>query len=160
MDYGQLALISIVASAVLFAAVLIYGFRAYLAPAVEAAQRARNQEIAAAEERRDEAVREVEALRLKQERFVKSLEEARARSEVEARRERERIIAEARRDGERLVRHADGEFERGRQEARARMLTRLADLSLSRARVRAQAETTPEVDRVLIERFIEKVQNA
>jgi F0F1-type ATP synthase membrane subunit b/b' len=158
MDYHQLALMSVVASAVLFAAVLVYGFRAYLAPAVAAAQRVRNHEIAVAEERRDEAVREVQALRLKQERFVKSLEEARARSEVEARRERERIIAEARREGERLVRHADGEFERSRQAAHARMLTRLGELSLARARVQARAETTAEVDRALIERFIEKVQ--
>lgn len=157
MNYQHLALLSIVISSILFALVIIYLFIKYLTPAVAAAQKTRNEEIAVAEQRRDAAVREAKTLRAQQEKLTKALEETLARSEVEARRERERIIAEARAEGERLVRHADGELDRARAAGQDTMQTKLIELALEKARIRAIAEVTADVDRGLSERFLDQV---
>ena len=158
MDYQQLSIYSVVASAILFAAVIIWGFNKYLTPAVLSAQKARNEEIAEAEKRRDEAVRLATKLREEHVKLTAALAETRVRAEAEAKHERERILAEARHEGERLVHHADGELDRARVAAQAELQTRLMHLALEKARARAYQEVNTDVDSGITKRFLDQLE--
>ncbi|MBV8601076.1 MAG: hypothetical protein JO359_05860, partial [Candidatus Eremiobacteraeota bacterium] len=107
MNYDAIALWSQVVAAVAFAAIIVWGYRKYLIPSLQAATEAKNEEIAARERRRDEAKQAVETARAKVEEAENASGGIRDRATHEASRRSEHMISEAWRESERTLRTAE-----------------------------------------------------
>ncbi len=158
MNYEAIATWSQVISAILFALTLVWMFRKFLAPAILAAQQARNDEIAVAEKRRDQArdaAASMETLIAAAEKDAASIRE---RANVDALRERGQAVAEAREAGERAVRNAQGELERNRLAAREVLRSELIEKALSIARSGANAKMDRSTNALLVRTMVEDLE--
>ena len=79
------------------------------------------------------------------------------RAKERAQHERDAIVADARVSGERLVHNAQGELERARNAARARMREDLASKALDIARQSAMQRIDVTVNSRLLAEFLEQV---
>jgi F0F1-type ATP synthase membrane subunit b/b' len=154
MNYEAIALWSQVIAAVVFAAIIIWGFIRFITPAINHGTAAKNEEIRENEQRRDEAVKQVEVARAEVERAKADAEQIRRRIEHDARREAEDILAEANAEAQRLVRNAHGEYERQRLAARDKLRIELIERALAEARKKAAAQIDAPTDLMLVDRFI------
>lgn len=157
MNYELIALWSEVIGALAFAAVIIWLFNKYLTPAVAAATKVKNEEIAAAERRRDVARAEVEAARGEVAEADASVASMRASAEVDAKRDAQRIVTDAQSEGERVIRNANGELERARLAARDTFRIELIEKALAEARVQAAARIDDNANAHLVGRFADRV---
>lgn len=159
-EYQAYAVWSVVASSVIFALVIVFVFSKYLAPAIAAAQQARNEQIAAAERERDRALAELQALRGEQLQLDESLAQMRLRAQSEAKSERERIIHEAQTEGDRLIRNAEGELDRSRAAAKSDFQAELLSKAIVRARERAAREIDEQRDARIIGAFAQSLHKS
>ena len=154
MNYEAIALWSQVIAAVIFAAIVVWGFIRFITPAINRGTAAKNEEIRENERRRDEAVKQVELARAEVEGAKADAEQIRRRIEHDARREAEEIVAEANAEAQRLVRNAHGEYERQRLAARDKLRIELIERALAEARKKAAAQIDSPTDVRLVDRFI------
>lgn len=140
LQFEQIAKWSQVVCAIAFFIFLVWAIRKYIVPAVEAAAKARNAELAAAEKHRDVLMAEVGHARAEVEEADRDALAIGSRAKDDAARERERILHEARADGERTVRNAEGELGRARIAANAALRADFIDRALARARQEAGAK--------------------
>jgi F-type H+-transporting ATPase subunit b len=145
-NYEAYAVWSVVASSVIFAAVIVWIFTKYLAPAVASAQNTRNEEIAQAQLRRDEAVAELERVRKEQQTLEEQLAQMRLRAQSDAQRERDHILQEARNDGDHVIRNAEGELSRARHHGENQIRHDLLARAVVHARERAMREIDADLD--------------
>jgi F0F1-type ATP synthase membrane subunit b/b' len=158
-NYPAYAVWSVVASSIIFAAVIVWIFQKFLTPAVAAAQKTRNEEIAAMERKRDKALADLDDARFQQRKLEEALAEMRLRAQSDAQREREHIVQDARDDGERLVRNADGELDRVRAAGQAELRKSLITKAIHRTRERAMHEVNSEVDSRLVMNFAHALES-
>jgi F-type H+-transporting ATPase subunit b len=148
-SYEAISVWSQVIGASLFLILLILGFRKYLMPAVVAAEKAKNAEIAETESRRDKAKTDVSTARGELEAADADANAIRARGRTDAQREHEKIVADAKSDGERIVRNAEGELDRARGNAkeafRAEMIERALQMARKAADARIDAATNTQI---------------
>jgi ATP synthase F0 subunit b len=136
-QFEEIARWSQIACALVFLAVLIWGVRKYLVPAITAATAARNAELADAEKHRDATRAQVAEARAEVESADRDALAIIGRAKDDASREREHILAEARADGEHTVRNAEGELGRARIAANASLRADFIDRALALARKQA-----------------------
>ena len=158
MNYGAIALWSQVIAAVVFAAIIVWGFIRFITPAINRGTAAKNEEIHENERRRDEAVKQVELARAEVERAKLDAAQIRRRIEHDARREAEEIVSEANAEAQRLVRNAHGEYERQRLAARDKLRIELIERALAEARKKAQERIDAPTDVMLVDRFIAELE--
>jgi F0F1-type ATP synthase membrane subunit b/b' len=153
MNYEQIATWSQVISAVVFMAVLVWLWFRFLQPAVLAAQKANNRQIAEAERHRDEARAALDALQAEIEGARRDAEAIRRRAGDQALHEREAALAQAIEAGERALRGAAGELDRARSAARGRLRVELLERALRLARSGAEKRVDARLNRQLVDRF-------
>ncbi len=154
MNYEQIAIWSQVISAILFLIALVAIWIKWIAPAVLAAQEARNQQIAVAERHRDEAKATLETLRHEIDGAKHDADLIRERAKHQAGLEKEAAIAEAREAGERSLRNAAGELGRARAEARERLRGELIEKALSFAQREATSRMNAATNAKLVDRMV------
>jgi F0F1-type ATP synthase membrane subunit b/b' len=148
--FEQVALWSQVLGAVAFLIVLILLFRKYLIPAVVANEKARNAELADAEARRTRMQADAAKARAEVETAERDAAEIIRRVESAARHDREHMIAEAEAEGLRILHNAEGELDRARHSARARLRIEFIEKALAKAREEAPARVTEAIDETLV----------
>ncbi|MFN2459135.1 MAG: hypothetical protein ABR591_00375 [Candidatus Velthaea sp.] len=153
--FETVAIWSQIAGAIAFLIVLVVMFRRFLLPAVHAAERSRNAELAATEKRRETVKSDVGRARAEVEAADRDAAAIRQRAAAEARREHDRIVAEAKGDGERAVRNAEAELGRARLAARDSLRAEFVDKALARARREADARIDPALNAQLVKRTVE-----
>jgi F-type H+-transporting ATPase subunit b len=135
--YESIARWSQIVCAILFLAFLVWAWFKWIAPAVEAAAKARNAEIAGTEKHRDELKAAVARARGELENADKDAAAIRARAGDDAARERTRILDEAHADAARIISNAEGELARARLAAQAELRSEFIDRALDLARTQA-----------------------
>jgi len=159
MNYDAIALWSQVLAAFAFAAIIVWGYRKFLIPSLQAATVAKNEEIAARERRRDEAKRAAESARAKIGDAENSAGGIRDRAIHEASRRSEHMISEAWRESERTLRGAEHELARTRLIARDQLRVDMLERALQRARAHFREKIDAATDAGLIERFFENFEH-
>ena len=154
IDYEAIALWSQVVAAVVFAAIVVYGFVRFITPAINNATAAKNEEIRENERRRDEAVKAVETARQALAQAGLDGKRIGERIRHDARAEAQEIVVEANADADRLLRNARGELKRGRAAARDKLRIELIERALSEARRIAAQRIDERADSKLVERFL------
>jgi F-type H+-transporting ATPase subunit b len=135
--FEQIAKWSQIVSAILFFVFLVWAIRKFVLPAIDAATKARNAELAAAEKHRDSVKADVAKARAEVESADRDALAILARAQTDAAREREHILAEAKGDGEHAIRNAEGELGRARIAANASLRADFIDRALALARKQA-----------------------
>lgn len=158
MNYEAIAVWSQVAGSVLFIVVLVWLFNKFMIPAVVAAAKAKNEEIALAERRRDDMKAHVELLRGSLGAAQKDAQAIKARAIDQAQHERERALEESRLAGERQVRSADGELERARAAARESFRNELLEKALGAARSQAASRVDAGTNSRLVDQFLHSLE--
>ena len=148
--FEQVALWSQVFGAVAFLIVLVVMFRKYLIPAVIANQKARNAELADAESRRTRIQADAAKARAEVEAAEHDAAEIRNRIERVTTRNHAHIIAEAEAEGLRILHNAEGELDRARHAARARLRIEFIEKALAKARAEAPTRVSETVDETLV----------
>ena len=152
--YLDIAIWSQAISSVVFIGALVYMWFRWLMPVFLAAQERSNRQIAEAERHRDEVKGALEALReeIGTARHDAELIEQRAADQAEH--ERQAALAEATDAGERALHNAQGELNRARVAAQARLRDELLEQALRLARDDAAKRINAAVSGRLIDRFI------
>jgi len=158
VNYEAIALTSQIVAAVVFAAIVVWGFIRLVTPAINAATAAKNEEIAQNERRRDDAKRAVELSRSELGRAEGEARGIRERIEHDAQREAQHIVEEAKAEAERIIRNADGELARARIAARDELRIDLVEKALAEARKKATRQIDERADAALVTRFIEELE--
>ncbi|MBV8369402.1 MAG: hypothetical protein JO036_10830 [Candidatus Eremiobacteraeota bacterium] len=148
--FEQVALWSQVFGAIAFLIVLVVMFRKYLIPAVVANQQARNAELADAEARRARIQAEAAKARAEVENAERDAAEIRNRIERVTKRNHAHIIADAEAEGLRILHNAEGELDRARHAARARLRVEFIEKALAKARAEAPARVSERLDESLV----------
>ena len=156
--YEAIALWSQVVAAVLFAAIVIWGFHKFLTPAINAATAAKNEEIRSLERRRDQAQEAVARERAVVGDADNDAKLIRERIEHDAAREAEAIVADATHEADRLVRNAGGELDRARLAARDKLRVEMIEKALNLARRQAAARIDASSNEALVKRFIDELE--
>jgi F-type H+-transporting ATPase subunit b len=157
VNYDTIAFWSQIAGFVLFVVFLIWAMMKWINPALASAQKASNERIALAERHRDEMKAALESLRHEIDGAKRDAQTILERAKERAQHERDAIVADARVSGERLVHNAQGELERARNAARARMREDLASKALDIARQSAMQRIDVTVNSRLLAEFLEQV---
>ncbi len=157
--YESLARWSQILGALAFVAVLVYLFRKFLAPAVTAAETAKNAEIEDMERRRAVAQADLETARRETADTASRAASIRQRGDHDAASERERILAEAHADGERSLVNAEGELVRGRASANERLRLRILERALDIAREGAAKRVDAATNDRIIASVIDSIEN-
>ena len=148
-SYEAISVWAQVIGAALFLILIVLGFRKYLLPAVVAAEKSKNAEIAETESRRDRAKTDVSTARGELEAADNDADSIRTRGRTDAQREQQKILAEAKSEGERTVRNADGELDRARGNAkevfRAEMIERALQIARKDANARVDSATNAKL---------------
>jgi F0F1-type ATP synthase membrane subunit b/b' len=157
--YEMLARWSQILGALAFIGVLIYLFRKFLAPAVTAAEAAKNVEIEDMEKRRAAAQADAEAARRETADTADRAKNIRDRGERDSVSERERILAEAQADGARSIANAEGELVRARASANERLRARILERALEIARDGAAKRVDAATNERIIASVIDSIEN-
>jgi F0F1-type ATP synthase membrane subunit b/b' len=155
MSLELLAQVSQIAGAVVFVVVAIWIWNKYVAPGVKAYQASKNAELAEAEARREKLRADVAAAQGEVTRADADAAEIRARIERATARDRTRALDEAKAEGERLVRNAEGELERARIAARARLRIELIEKALAKARAEAPLRVGDATNKALVDATVD-----
>jgi F-type H+-transporting ATPase subunit b len=158
VSYQQIALWSQVVAAIVFAAIVVWGFRKFIVPAIAAATAAKNEEIAQNERRRDDAKRQVALAQAEVVEADRDASSIRERIAHDAEREAQTVVAEAKVEAERLIRNANGELARSRVAARDNFRIELIEKALNAARHEAKSRIDAGADAKLVERFIDELE--
>ena len=158
MNYEAVALWSQVVAAVLFAAIVIWGFHKFLSPAINAATATKNEEIRALERRRDDAKQSVEAALTEVGNDEGDAQRIRERIERDGEREAGALVSEAKAEAERLVRNANGELDRARLAARDKLRIELIEKALNLAHRQAAERIDERANQALVRRFIDELE--
>lgn len=151
--YERVAAISQLASAIAFAAVLVWIWFKTIMPAIRAAQEAENKHIAETQRHLEEQRTAIGVLHTEIDGAKRDAEAIRARAIEQAEHERTAALAEAREAGERALRNADGELERARFAARDRLRTEILERALELARGEAVKRVDAAANAKLIAGF-------
>ncbi|MBV9270248.1 MAG: hypothetical protein JO165_04085 [Candidatus Eremiobacteraeota bacterium] len=156
--WAEIARWSVVASSVIFAMFLVWMFRKFIVPAIEAAQRAKNEEIAAAERHLADANERCAQLEAEVARADSDAAAIRRRGEEQGGVEYQATVREATEAGERALRNAGGELDRARAVAREQLRTKLVERALDIADARAAERVDANVNERLIKEFVNSLQ--
>jgi len=156
--FEEIAKWSQIVCAIVFLLFLIWAIRKYIGPAIDAATKARNAELAAAEKHRDAVQAAVAVARGEVEAADRDALSIVSRAKSDAVREREDILAAAKADGERVVRNAEGELERARMAARASLREEFVRKALASARTAAAARVDATMNSQLVGTTIDSVE--
>jgi F0F1-type ATP synthase membrane subunit b/b' len=132
--YVSLAEWSQVAASLLFIAILVFIWTRFISPGIVRSQERKNAELADAERRRDAAKADIETAHSETSTTDDEISAITARAESDAQHLHDRMLAGATAEGRRLVGNAEGELERGRYAARARLREELVAKALDIAR--------------------------
>ncbi len=158
MNYEKIALWSEVLSSFAFLAVLIWGFRKFMIPAIISQQEQKNADLATAERRRDEAKASIAGAQAELSSASSDAQDIRARTQRDVEHERQRLLVDAREQGERAVRNAEGELGRARTTARDRLRIEMIEKALQLARRKADEQIDAAANAELVERFVGTIE--
>jgi F-type H+-transporting ATPase subunit b len=158
VNYDAIALWSQVVAAVVFAALIVFGFVRLLTPTIEKMTAAKNEEIRGNEQRRDEAVRTVTKARAEIDEAATDAARIKDHIERDARREAAIIVATAHSEAQRLVRNAHAEYERSRAAARDRLRVEMIEKALASARKTVATRVDENAEATLVGRFIKELE--
>jgi len=142
---------------VLFVAFLVWLWRKYALPQLEAAADAENKRIASIEEALAKARADVEVARNAREAANGERETILRNADEAAAHDMERQAAEAKAQAERIRAHAEGEIERQRYAARVRLRIEMIEEALRKARREAAASSDEALQSRLVEQFLEEL---
>lgn len=152
--YETVAVISQTASALVFAAILVWVWVKYVMPAIRVAQEAENGRIAEAQRHLDESRAAIELLKTEIEGAKRDAASIRSRAGDQGDHERLSLLAETRDAGERSLVSADGELERARFAARERLRSDLLQKALRMARSKASERIDAATNAKLVDTFV------
>jgi F-type H+-transporting ATPase subunit b len=158
MNYEEIAKWSDVISWAIFMGVIVWLWIKYVQPAVNAAQRKSNEQIAAAERYRDEAKAAIETLHGTIAEAEADAERIRERGRSQGQHEAETIVEEAKTGGERTLRNAQGQLERSRTAARAGLRAQFASKALDLARKQAADKVDVGLNNKLVQAFVASIE--
>jgi F0F1-type ATP synthase membrane subunit b/b' len=154
VNYIVIAFWSQIAAFVAFVAGIVFVWKRFIEPAVIGARDASNRSIAEAERHRDEAVAALDVLREEITGAERDGQAIRQRAVDQSRREHDAAVAEAKEAGERQIRNAEGELDRARLAARARLHDEILNRALAQARKEAAGRVDAATNAMLVNRFI------
>lgn len=156
--WAEIARWSVVASSIIFAVFIVWMFRKFIVPAIDAAQRAKNEEIALAERHLADAKERVVQLQTEVARADSDAAAIRRRGEEQGTVEYQATVRDARDAGERALRNAGGELDRARAAGREKFRTKLVDRALEVASTRATERVDGAVNQRLVEGFMHSLE--
>jgi F0F1-type ATP synthase membrane subunit b/b' len=155
MSLEQLAMWSQIAGAVVFVIAVVLIWNKYIAPGVKSYQAAKNAELAEAEARREHMRADCAAARASIEAAEADASMIRERAQSAAVHDRTKTVQEATAEAQRIVRNAEGELERARLAARARLRIEFIEKALAKARAEAGGRVSDTVNKQLVDTTVD-----
>jgi F0F1-type ATP synthase membrane subunit b/b' len=155
MNLEQLAMWSQIAGAVVFVIAVVLIWNKYIAPGVKSYQAAKNAELAEAEARREHMRADCAAAHASIEAAEADASMIRERAQSAAVHDRTKTVQEATAEAQRIVRNAEGELERARLAARARLRIEFIEKALAKARAEAGGRVSDTVNKQLVDTTVD-----